>query len=206
MIAGTGPARGQTFDFRDPGAPVGNTSDFFDINDTVPLVCMFDPGASSYTIQIRVNDDVTGDMTQLSNFFLADRMPATASANVTAQLDPSVYQCFASHNDPDGVDLEALFTTFINPFFNFTTNETLLVTNGDMIGSPCIGDGNPIPTVQLFFEGSLFVSDLTPSFVQVVAFGDDGSYRCVASTPGADRDVEFNYTVISTRSHACIID
>ena len=198
MIPGTNPARGQTFDFRDTAVPFGNTSDFYDVNDTVSLVCMFDPGTSSYTIQLRVNDDVTGEMSQLSRFALADEMPATVSATVTAQLDPSEYQCFASHNDPDGVDLEALYTTFINPFFNFTTNETLLVTNGTIIGSPCIGDGNPTPTVQLFFEGSLVESDLTPSFVQEIAFGDDGAYRCVASTPGADRDAVFNYTVIST--------
>ena len=185
------------FDFRSPVTPSGDTSDFFNINDTVELVCLADPGTMRYAIHIRVNDTITGDMTRLTESALAERSAAQVSTNITAQLDPYVYQCFASHNDPDGVDQSAFFSVFINPFFTFTTSDPVLVTNGTQVGAPCIASGNPEPTVQLLFNGFVAVSDLMPSFMMVLEFGNEGMYTCVASTPGADQNAVFNFTVIS---------
>lgn len=183
-------------DFRSTQTPEGDVSDFFNINDTVQLDCAVDPETMSYTVHIRINDTEL-DSGRLSSLQVADRMPILVSTNVTAQLDIFVFQCFASHNDPDGMDQNAVFTIFVNPFFTFTTTEVVLVTNGTVLPSPCIADGNPEPTVQLFLESSLVVPDLRASDTLQIQFGDDGMYQCIASTPGADRDAEFMFTIIS---------
>ena len=187
-----------TFDFRSSVTPSGDESDFFNIDDVVELMCTFDPQMNSYAVQIRVNDTSTGSMTRLSFPVVAEGSSVMVAASVNATLDPSSFQCFASHNDPDGVDQSDFFTVLINPFFTFTIEEVVLVTDGMSVQPQCTADGNPTPQLDLFF-GSTLVGDPTSS--RTFQFGDEGTYRCVASTTGADQSAEHTFTVISTFYH-----
>ena len=139
-------------------------------------------------------------MTRLTDFVLAQEgISVTLNAIVIAMLDPFVYQCFASHNDPDGTDDFAFFTIFINPFFSFTAPPVVLFTNNDTFVTPCIGNGNPIPQVRLLFgdDNTLIEDNVNSSFTGTIVFGNEGNYSCIASTPGADQDAVFSFIVIS---------
>lgn len=177
--------------------PAGDKSDFFDLDDNIRLVCTADPGSASYTIHIRVNDSDTGEITRLTNSALAERQPATIAVNVSVMLNTTTYQCFASHNDPNGLDETATFTTFINPFFTIVPNDPLLLENGAEISSLCVANGRPVPNVQLLREDVVIDDPLEPTDVVTFNFGDGGMHQCFASTPGADKNATFNFTVIS---------
>lgn len=144
-----------------------------------------------------MNNSDTGEIIRLTNSALAERQVASVSVNVSVMLNTTTYQCFASHNDPDGVDEIGIFRTFINPFFTTVPNDPLLLVNGSEIPSLCVANGVPLPNTQLLNETAVVAESLRSTDVVAFNFGDGGMYQCIASTPGADKNVTFNFTVIS---------
>ena len=182
-----------------PVTPDNETSDFFNVGDTVQLICTINPaGVTQFLATWRILGIPTALVDPVN--ITTNDPPTNIVLNVTIN-DTSVggdYQCIGVDVDGISGNVTAVFTININPFFTVIPDANVLITNGDDSSLTCEADGVPTPDVQLVRvkDGSVLSQGnaSVDVFGQTISFGD---YQCIANTTGADQTAVFNFTVIS---------
>ena len=89
------------------------------------------------------------------------------------------YTCIVSNTA--GTD-SATATLYVAPYFVTSLDEELLATNGSSVNISCDAAGFPAPIVTWESMQGVKVSNTSSLEFEPAMFGDEGVYRCVAST------------------------
>ena len=93
--------------------------------------------------------------------------------------DGGTYTCIIS-NAAGNDSVSA--TLYVAPYIDNPLEEQTLVANGSNVNIICSAAGFPIPNVKWIDSLGLEVSNISQLKFSPVIFGDEGAYRCVAST------------------------
>ena len=181
-----------------PVTPNGETSDFFNIGDTAQLTCTVNTlDVGLFIVCWRILGATT-NLVDPCVSIVPDDPRRSFVINVTIEETSTAddYECFAVSSS---VNLSAVFTININPFFTVAPDANVLITNGIDPSLTCEAEGVPTPDVQLvrISDGAVLSQGSTSVSVPIALIMDEGDYQCIANTTGADQAAVFNFSVMS---------